>query len=171
MRELFHQLLFSPEQNYLCMGEENHNLYFVFIPNFAKSPLFTRLYIWYCDLLRGRRRFRNKHSHLSQHAIFELLTLYPKLIVFYQGRGKFLIRRVLLANWRRKISRCIAGVLYNSDSRRSNIAHGTKANKQISLADQGLTRSFHWSRAIFKTSFFLVFWVFDPLTIFDFKII
>ena len=36
----------------------------------------------------------------------------------------------------------------SSDSRRSNIARGKKANKQISLANQGLTRSFHWSRAI-----------------------
>ena len=48
-------------------------------------------------------------------------------------------------------------VSYSSDSRRSNIARGTKAYKQISLADQGLTRSFHWSRAISQTSFFLVF--------------
>ena len=46
---------------------------------------------------------------------------------------------------------------------------GKKANKQISLADQSLTRSFHWSRAISKTSFFLVFWIYDPLTIFWFQ--
>ena len=43
---------------------------------------------------------------------------------------------------------------YSSDSTRGNIARGKKANKQISLADQGLTRSFHWSMAISKTSFF-----------------
>ena len=43
---------------------------------------------------------------------------------------------------------------YSIDSRRSNIARGWKTNKQISLADQGFTRSFHWSRAISNTSFF-----------------
>ena len=45
---------------------------------------------------------------------------------------------------------------YSNDSRRSNLARGNKANKQISLADRGLTRSFHWSRAISKTSIFSV---------------
>ena len=54
-------------------------------------------------------------------------------------------------------SRVHAVPKYCSDSRRSNTARGKKANKQISLADQGLTRSFHWSRATSKTSFFLVF--------------
>ena len=34
---------------------------------------------------------------------------------------------------------------------------GKKANKQISLADEVLTRSFHWSRAISKKSFFFNF--------------
>ena len=48
----------------------------------------------------------------------------------------------------------ITTTMYSSDSRRSNIARGKKAKKQISLAHQGVTRSFHWSRAISKTSFF-----------------
>ena len=45
---------------------------------------------------------------------------------------------------------------YSSDSR-SNITRGTEANKQISLADQGLTRSFHWCRERFPKHHFLVF--------------
>ena len=61
--------------------------------------------------------------------------------------------------------------MYSSDSRRSNIARGKKANKQISLADQGLVRSFHLSRAISKTSFFSFFEFLTHLQIFDFKII
>ena len=54
--------------------------------------------------------------------------------------------------------------LYGSDSRR-------KQNKQISLANQGLTRSFHWSRAISKTSFFSFFEFLTHLQFFGFKII
>ena len=61
--------------------------------------------------------------------------------------------------------------VYSTDSRRSNIARGKKANKQISLADQGLSRSFHWSRAISKTSFFSFFEILSHLQFFDFKII
>ena len=52
-----------------------------------------------------------------------------------------------------KASKLNSAVLnYSSDSRRRNIARGKKANKQISLADQGLVRSFHLSRAIFQES-------------------
>ena len=78
----------------------------------------------------------------------------------FRGCGSYLIKN-LFKSWylvEHKVGIC------SSDSR-SNIAHSTrkKANKQISLADQGLTRSFHWSRATCKTSGFSFF---DPLTIF-----
>ena len=56
-----------------------------FFPIFAKPPLFTLLYIQYCVLLRRRRWFENKRSHLSQHAISDFLTIYTKLIVFLFG--------------------------------------------------------------------------------------
>ena len=64
-----------------------------------------------------------------------------------------LFLEILKTHWRSKeIFSAIAGIIYSNDSR-GNITRGKKANKQISLADQGLTR-FHWSRAISKTSFF-----------------
>ena len=58
---------------------------------------------------------------------------------------------------KKKVLETFVQLMYSSDSRRSNIARGKKANKQISLANQGLTRSIHWSRAISKTSFLYFF--------------
>ena len=69
--------------------------------------------------------------------------------VSFRGCGSYLIKN-LFKSWylvEHKVEIC------SSDSR-SNIAREKKANKQISLADQGLTRSFHWSRATCKTSGF-----------------
>ena len=74
------------------------------------------------------------------------------------------------SNGKQKLFILLRKFIYSSDSRRSQIARRKIANKQISLANQGLTRSFHWWRAISKTSFFIVFFEFlTHLQFFDFK--
>ena len=108
--------------------------------NSKKNRFFRIFYVissLYCILLRRSRRFTKLRSHLYQHAKTELLTLYPKWIVFY-WRGsvawkffryiriltlypkwtnfckglKVSIKLPMLVNCRRKTSRCRAGVLF-----------------------------------------------------------
>ena len=55
-----------------------------------------------CVFLRRKQRFKKLRC-------IRILTLYSKKIAFYQAAGKFSISAF---NWRRKISRCITGVLF-----------------------------------------------------------
>ena len=71
-----------------CVGGGKLKSVLRFFPNSAKSSLFILFYILFCVLLRRGQRFANKRSHLCQHAILELSTLYPKLIVFYYGESR-----------------------------------------------------------------------------------
>ena len=57
-----------------------------------------------CVLLKRKRRFENIALYPNFDVISEVNCVLP--------RGKFSIKRLLLVNWRRKISRCIAGVLF-----------------------------------------------------------
>ena len=56
-------------------------LYLLYIYIYILSVVISELY---CILLRRRRRFENKRSHLYQHAITELLTFYPSELCFFK---------------------------------------------------------------------------------------
>ena len=167
--------------DYLCFVSQNSSL--KFLPHlhryWPQSKKLLRMLFSRADV---RDFLENTRSKLCKCNLFTVLQIYflPTSTRFLRKPMMYELNRVdhffklfleiLKTHWRSKeMFSAIAGIIYSSDSR-SNITRGKKAKKQISLADQGLTR-FHWSRAISKTSFFYFFEFLTHLQFFDFKII